>query len=73
MPYLKLPDFAPSKSIFSVLVEDHPSIVGRHNIIFGSVFLQELGFKFDYSGSIITRDDVSTSMKPISSHEINSK
>ena len=37
---VKLPDFAPSKSIFvSALVKEDPSVDGRHNIIFGSVFL----------------------------------
>lgn len=70
---LKLPDFAPSKSItVHALIEDSAKVVGRHDIVFGSTFLQELGITFDYGRGTIVWDDVSTSMKTITQVEINS-
>jgi len=69
---VRLPDFASSKSIqVTALVEDNNNVVGRHDIIFGSTFLQELGITFDYARGLITWDDVSTSMKTISAEEIS--
>ena len=67
-----LPDFATSKVVrVTALVEDDNDVVGRHNIIFGINFLQELGISFDFSRSIISWDGVVTSMKTINQNEIN--
>ena len=65
---IRLPDFASSKTIeVTALVEDDTT--GRHNIVFGTPFLLDLGFNFDYQRGIITWDDVSTSMKTIQRNE----
>jgi len=65
---IRLPDFASSKTIeVTALVEDNTT--GRHNIVFGTPFLLDLGFNFDYQRGIITWDDVSTSMKTIQRNE----
>ena len=70
---VKLPDFASTKSVLvTALVEDSSNVVGRHDIIFGSSFLQELGIAFDYSRGTISWDDVSTTMKTLSRTEVNS-
>jgi hypothetical protein len=70
---VRLPDFAASKTIeVTALVEDNNDVIGRHDIIFGSTFLQELGITFDYSRGTIGWDDVSTTMKTIPPNEINS-
>ena len=70
---VRLPDFDATKSVkVTAFVEDSGCVVGRHAIVFGSTFLQELGITFDYSRGTITWDDVSTTMKTISQAEINS-
>jgi len=67
---VRLPDFSSSKTIrVTALVEDRSS--GRHNIVFGTPFLRDLGFNFDYKRGIITWDDVSTVMKSIPRNENN--
>lgn len=69
---VRLPDFASSKAVqVSALVEDNDNVIGRHDIIFGSTFLQELGITFNYADGVISWDDVSTSMKTISAEEIS--
>ena len=54
----------------TALVEDSSS--GRHDIIFGTPFLNDLGVNFNYSSERITWDDVSTTMKRIPCNEVNS-
>ena len=67
---VRLPEFASSKAILvTALVEERNT--GRHNIIFGTPFLNELGLQFDYNRGTIVWDDVSTSMKTIAPEEIN--
>ena len=67
-----LPDFTTSKVVrVLALVEDDNDVVGRHNIIFGVNFLQELGISFDFLRNIISWDGVNTSMKTINQNEIN--
>jgi len=67
-----LPDFTTSKIVkVTALVEDDNDVVGRHNIIFGTNFLQELGISFDFSRGIISWDGIATSMKTINQNEIN--
>ena len=70
---VKLPDFTSSKTIeVTTFVEEDDKVVGRHSIVFGSTFLEELGITLDYSRKVIVWDDVSTSMRSISTLEINS-
>ena len=69
--HIRLPDFTSSKTIkITALVEDKSA--GRHNIVFGTPFLRELGFHFDYQRGIITGDDVSMVMQSIPRSEHNS-
>jgi len=68
--HIRLPDFTSSKTIkITALVEDNTA--GRHNIMFGTPFLRELGFHFDYQRGIITWDDVSMVMQSIPRKEHN--
>jgi len=54
----------------TALVEEESA--GRHDVIFGTPFLNDLGLKFDYNRGTIVWDDVATTMKTITTESINS-
>ena len=70
---VKLPDISSSKYVdVTAFIEDDDKVVGRHSIIVGGIFLEELGVTLDYRRKTIVWDDISTTMRTISTSEVNS-
>jgi hypothetical protein len=50
-------------------VEDE--IVGRHNIIFGVRYIQQLGLIFDFKRNTVSWDEITIPMRPLGSFNAN--
>jgi hypothetical protein len=63
---MKLPDFYNSQTVtIQAYVED--KIVGRHDIIFGVRFIQQLGLIFDFKQNTVCWDKITIPMRPLGS------
>jgi hypothetical protein len=61
---IKLPDFCSNKTVeIQAYIEDE--VIGRHKIILGIQFIQQLGMIFDFLRPTVTWDEITLPMRPL--------
>jgi hypothetical protein len=67
---IKLPDFCNNKTIdIQAYIKD--KTVGRHGIIKGIRFIQQLGLIFDFQHNTVTWDEITLPMHPLGTIKMN--